>query len=133
MHKKWAELLTENGPLRVKRSVSALEKQFKKMRKGVSNFTSRYLAVKNMKTTGNLSEEDIISGAVARYCSLVIYEAIRKDWEQDERKSKATKWKAKLAHCKWVACWRVLRTSDKFSGAANTTDDLCVDLDDSSE
>jgi len=33
----------------------------------------------------------------------------------------------------WVACWRVLRTSDKLSGAANTAEDLSVDLDDSSD
>jgi len=111
--------------------VSALEKQFKKIRKSVSTFTSHYLAVKNMQTTGNLSEEDIISAAVARYCSLDIYEAIRKDREQDKRKGKASKRKAKLAHCKWAACWRVLRMSEKFSGAANTTDHLSVDLDDS--
>jgi len=133
VHKKWTDLMAEKGPLRVKRNVSALEKQFKKIRKGVSTFTSHYLAVKNMQTTGNLSEEDIISGAIARYCSLDIYEAIRKDREQDKRKGKAAKRKAKLAHCKWVACWRVLRTSDKFSGAANTTDDQSVDPDDSSD
>jgi len=72
VHKKWTGLMTEKGPLRVKRNVSALEKQFKKIRKGVSTFTSHYLAVKNMQTTGNLSEEDIISGAVARYCLLNI-------------------------------------------------------------
>jgi len=84
-----------------------------------------------MQTTGNLSEDDIISGAISRYCALAIYEAIRKDREQDKRKGKAAKWKAKLAHCKWVACWRVLRTSDKLSGAANTTDDQSVDPDDS--
>jgi len=29
-----------------------------------------------------------------------------------------------------MACWRVLRISDKFSGAANTTDDQSVDPDD---
>ena len=86
-----------------------------------------------MQITDNLSEEDIISGAVVRYCSLDIYEAIRKDREQDKRKGKAEKWKAKLAHCKWVACWRVLRRSDNFSRAANITDDLSVDVDDSSD
>jgi len=29
-----------------------------------------------------------------------------------------------------MVCWRVLRTSDKFSGAANTADDLSGDQDD---
>jgi len=133
VHEKWTDLMTKKGTLRVNRNVSALEKQFKKIRKGVSTFTSHYLAVKNMQTTGNLTEEDIISGAVARYCSLDIYESIRNDREKDKRKGKAAKRKAKLAHCKWVGCWRVLRTSDKFSGSANTADDASVDLDDSSD
>jgi len=133
VHKTWVDLMTEKGSLRVKRNVSALEKQFKQIRKGVSTCTSHYLAVKNMRTTGILSEEDTISGAVARYCSLVIYESIRKDREQDKRKGKAAKRKATLAHCKWVACWRVLRMSANFSGAANTTDDPSVNLDVSSD
>jgi len=125
--------MTGQGTLRVKRNLTALEKQFKKIREGVSTCTSHYLAVKSMQTTGSLVEEDIISGAVARNCSLDIYEAIRKDREQDKRKGKAAKRKAKLAHCKWVECWRVLRTSDKFSGAAKTADDLSEDHDNSSD
>ena len=71
--------------------------------------------------------------AIARYCSLDISEAICKEREQDKRKGKAAERKAKLAHCKWMACWRVLRTSDKFIGAANTTEDQSVDPDDSSD
>jgi len=97
IHKKWTQLMTEKGSLRVKRNVSALEKQFNKIRKGVSTFTSHYLAVKNMPTTGNLTEEDIISGAVARYCSLVIYEAIRKDRGQAEGQAGALQMGGMLA------------------------------------
>jgi len=100
VHKHWMEVMTEKGPLRAKRNVSALEKQFKNIRKGLSTFTSHYLAVKNIQTTGSLSEEDIISGAVAQYCSLDIYGAIRKDREQDKSKGKTEKRKAKLAQCK---------------------------------
>jgi len=133
VHEKWTELMTKKGPLHVKRNVSALEKQFKKIRKGVSSFSSHYLAVKNKQTTGNLTEEDIISGAFARYCLLDIYESIRSDQEKDKRNGKTAKRKAKLVHCKWVGCWRVLRTSDKFSGAANTADDASVHLDHASD
>jgi len=133
VHEKWTDLITKKGPLRVKRSLSALEKQFKKIRKGLSSFTSHYLAVKNMQTTGNLTEDDIISGAVARFRSLDIYESIRSEREKDKRTGKTAKRKAKLVHCKWVGCWRVLRTSDKFSGAANTAGDASVELDDSSD
>jgi len=68
-----------------------LEKQFKRIRKGVRTFTSHYLAVKNMQTTGNLTEDDIMSGADARNCSLEIYASIRNDREKDKRKGKAAK------------------------------------------
>ena len=66
VHEKLTDLMTKKGTLQVNRNVSALEKHFKKTRKGVSTFTAHYLAVKNMQTTGNLTEEDIISGATAR-------------------------------------------------------------------
>ena len=69
-----------------------------KIRKGVSSFLSHYLVAKNMRTNVNLMEEDIISGAVARYCSLDIYGPIRSDREKDKRKVKKAKRKAKLAH-----------------------------------
>jgi len=82
---KWTDLMTKKGNLRVNRNVSALEMQFKKIRKGVSIFISHYLAVKNTQTTGNLTKEDIINGAVARYGSLDIYESIRNDREKDKR------------------------------------------------
>jgi len=56
VHKRWTELMTEQGTLRLKRNVSTLEKQFNKMRKGVSTFTSHYLAVKNLQTNGNFAK-----------------------------------------------------------------------------
>jgi len=65
VHEIRTDLMTKKGPLRVKRNRGALEKQFKKIRKGVSSFTSHNLAIENIQTTGNLKEEDIISGAVA--------------------------------------------------------------------
>jgi len=36
--------------------------------------------------------------------------------------------KAKVAHCQWGECWRVLRQSDKFSGAANGGDALGMEI-----
>jgi len=51
VRKKWTDLMDWKDPLRVKHNVSAIAKQFKKIRKGVSTFTSHYLAVKNTKTT----------------------------------------------------------------------------------
>jgi len=105
--------------MRLERLQSALDKQLKRIREGVSAFTSHYLAVKAMPTTGNPSEEVMISGAVTRYCSLDVYDSIREDRNQDKANDKTRKRKAKVVHCKWVTCWRVLRQSDRFSGAAN--------------
>eukprot|EP00168_Porphyra_purpurea_P013392 TRINITY_DN3686_c0_g1_i2.p1 TRINITY_DN3686_c0_g1~~TRINITY_DN3686_c0_g1_i2.p1 ORF type:complete len:157 (-),score=36.65 TRINITY_DN3686_c0_g1_i2:105-575(-) len=124
--------MTKNGPLRVKRNASALEKQFKKICKGLITFTLYYLAVKNMPTTSNISEEDIIRGAIARCCFIDIYEPIRNDREKDKRKGKTNKRKSKLALCKWLACWRVLLTSDKLSGAASLAEAI-MDVEDLSD
>ena len=121
-HKLWAEKVLEKGPMRVNRRPSAQKKQFKGIRTGLNTFTSHYLAMKGMPTTGNLSEEDIISGAVVRYCSLDVYDAIHADRDQDKRNDKTRKRKDNVAQCKRVAWWRVLRQSDKFSGAANGGD-----------
>jgi len=64
----------------------------------VSTFTSHVLVVKNMQTSGNSAEVDIISGVVARYCSLDIDGAICKNQEHDERKCKDEKRQEKLAN-----------------------------------
>jgi len=104
--------------MRVERNESTLQKQFKRIRTGVSTFTSHYLAVKAKPTTGDLTEEEIISGAAARSCSLDVYDAIRSDREEDKRDDTTRKREAQLAPCKWVACWWVLRQSDIFSSAA---------------
>ena len=128
VHKLWAEKELKKGSTRVDHLPSALEKQFKRIRAGVSTFTSHYLAVKAMPTTGNLSEETIIGGAVARYFSLDVYDSIRAERDQCTRNDKTRKRKAKVAHCKWVACWRVWQQSDTFSGAANDGDASAVDI-----
>ena len=132
VHKVWDDQMRKKGPMRVEHNASALEKHFKRIRTGVGTFTSHYLSVKTMPTTGNLTGEDIISGAVARYCSLDVYDAIRTCREKDKRDEATRKRKAKLVHCNWVACWRVLRQSDKFSGAANL-EILVTDFDTTSE
>jgi len=95
-----------------------VQKQWDKIRRGVSEFGSHYLAVKRMSLTGNPSDEDLISAAVARFCGLNIYEEMRKDRASDKSKGKTTKRTEKQTTCPWVPCWRVLRHVDKFSGAA---------------
>ena len=103
---------------RTERGVGGVQKQWDKIRRGVSEFGSHYLAVKRLSLKGNPSDEDLISAAVARFCGLNIYEAMRKDRASDKAKGKTTKRKAKQTTCPWVPCWRVLRHVDKFSGAA---------------
>jgi len=100
VHKLWAEKVLQNGLMKVDRLPSALKKQFKRIQTGVNTFTSHYLAVKAMPTAGNMSEEDIISGAVARFCSLDVYDAIRADRDDDKRNDKIRKRKTTVAHCK---------------------------------
>jgi len=84
----------------------------------MSESGSHFLAVKRLSLTGNPSDEDLISAAVARFCGLIIYEAMRKDRASDKAKGKTTKQKAKQTTCPWVPCWRVLRHVDNFRGAA---------------
>jgi len=122
VHMVCGERMRKKGQMRVECFTSMLEKHFKPIWAGVSAFTSHYLAVKATATTGDTSEEDMISDAVARYCSLDVYDAIREDRNQAKVNDKTRKRKAQVAHHKWVACWRFLRQSDTFSGAANGGD-----------
>ena len=95
-----------------------MQKQWGKIRKGVNEFGSHYLAVKHMKLTGNPSQEDMMSEAMARFCGANVHEAMRKDRVEDMAQGRTTKCTAKQELCPWVPCWRVLRHVDKFSGAA---------------
>jgi len=96
---------------RTERGVGGVQKQWGKVRRGVSEFGSHYVAVKRLSLTGNPSDEDLISAAVARFCALNIYEAMRKDRASGKAKGKTTKRKAKQTTCLWVPCWRVLRVA----------------------
>jgi len=95
-----------------------VQKQWDKIRRGVSEFGSHYLAVKRLSLTGNPSDKDLIRAAVARFCGLCFYEAMRNDRVSDKAKVKTTKRKAKQTTSPWVPCWRILRHVDKLSGAA---------------
>jgi len=92
--------------------------QWDRIRRGVSALGSHCPAVKRLSLTGNPSDEDVISAAVARFCGLNIYEAMRMDRASDKAKRKTRKRNAKQTTCPWVPCWRVLCHVDKFSGAA---------------
>jgi len=78
----WAKMVTEWKRLlagrpgarrRTERGVGGVQKQWDKIRRGVSEFCFHYLAIKRLSLTGNPSEEDLTSAAVARSCGLNIY------------------------------------------------------------
>jgi len=123
----WAEVVWEWKRLlagrpgarrRTESGVGGVQRQWDKIRRGVSEFCSHYLAVKRLSLTDNPSDKDLISAAVARFCGLNTYESMRKDRTSDKAKGKTTKRKVKQTTCPWVSCWRVLCHVDKFSGAA---------------
>jgi len=103
---------------RTGRGFGGVKQQWDKIQKGVSAFGSHYLSVKRMSLTGNPSDEDLISAAVARFCGINIYDAMRKGRESHKAKGKTTKRKAKKTTCPWVPCWRVWRQVNKLRGAA---------------
>ena len=80
---------------RTERGVGGVQKQWDKIRKGVNEFGSHYMAVKRMELTGNPSDEDMISAAMARFCGTSVCKAMRKDRAADEAKGKTTKRKFK--------------------------------------
>ena len=56
------------------------------IRRDVSEFGSHYPAFKRLSLTGNTSDLDLTSAAVARFCGLSIHEAMRKERASDKAK-----------------------------------------------
>jgi len=81
----WKGLLAGRPGVRrhTERGVGGVQKQCDKNRNDVNAFGSHYMAVKRMELTGNPSDEDMISAAMARFCGAHVYEAIRKDHTSD--------------------------------------------------
>jgi len=84
---------------RTERGVGGVQKQWDRIRKGVNEFGSHYLPVKRMELTGNPSEGERISAAMARFCGANVYEAMRKDRAADMAMGNTTERKAKQVHC----------------------------------
>jgi len=61
-----------------------------------------------MELTGNPSEKDMSSAAMARSCGANVYEAMCKDRAAEMAKGKTTERKAMQVHCPRVSCWLVL-------------------------
>lgn len=74
--------------------------------------------MQRLQLTGNPSKEAVIQSALAHSKGVDIYEAIRKHQARMEG-TKAETGKRKYNPLeKYVPCWKMLRNSDKWSGAA---------------
>lgn len=100
----------------VDRSVGSVDKTWQQIKKGASAFASQFLAVQRMKLTGNPTDEELIAAALARHEGTDVYEAIRAHRAVATRAPVGKRKKNALR--KWVPCWKVLRSNDKWSGAA---------------
>ncbi|KAK1864979.1 hypothetical protein I4F81_007515 [Pyropia yezoensis] len=95
-----------------KRSTSAITKAFRdNISKQAQRFASSWSYIKHAQLTGNPGEEDLIRGAVAHYNG-------KRDWYAAVRGAVDVNNKPVEGKCRILPCWRVLRTVDKYSGAA---------------
>lgn len=98
------------------RSVGSVDQKWHQIKKGASAFASQFLAVQRMKLTGNPTKEELIATALARHESTDVYEAIRAHRAVATGAPVGKRMKNALR--KWVPCWKMLRSNDKWSGAA---------------
>ena len=88
--------------------------------KNVQLVASVYVRVCRRNVTGNMTEEDLIRATTAELDSGDAYEALQADPDHDldepdpQARARARGFRA----TDWIPSWRLLRTSDKFSGAA---------------
>jgi len=88
--------------------------------KNVQLVASAYTRVCRRNLTGNMTEEDLIRAATAEMEAGDAYEAMQADpdHDPDEPESQARAKARGFRASDWIPSWRILRTSDKFSGAA---------------
>ena len=88
--------------------------------KNVQLVASAYARVCRRNVTGNMTEEDLVRAATAEMDAGDAYEALQADPDHDpdepERQARARARGFRASD--WIPSWRILRTSDKFSGAA---------------
>lgn len=120
IHEGYVALIGESHlpPDQVTRSARALESRWPAIAQGVHRFKDAYRRVTKANLTGNLDENDLISAATAMVCGMDVYEGVRADRVKDVKDGRGRKRKPKEGRCDFVACWKVLRSLDKFSGAA---------------
>ena len=88
--------------------------------KNVQLVSSVYTRVCRRNLTGNMTEEDLIRATAAELDDGDAYEALQADPDHDpddpepQARARARGFRAS----DWIPSWRILRTSDKFSGAA---------------
>lgn len=101
-----------------RRTAQGVENRLRLMQKSVQEFKNILRRVENKNLTGNLTEEDMISAAVAEWSAMALYDAINGDRADDVQRGATKQRRPKQVHFPFLECWRVLRDIDKFSGAA---------------
>ena len=88
--------------------------------KNVQLVASVYTRVCRRNLTGNMTEEDLVRATAAELDAGDAYESLQADLDHDpddpepQVRARARGFRAS----DWIPSWRILRTSDKFSGAA---------------
>lgn len=84
----------------------------------VQTFMNIFRRAEKKNLTGNLTDEDMISAAVAEWCAVRVYDSINGDRAEYVRRGKGKNRKPKQVIFSFLECWRVLRNVDKFIDAA---------------
>lgn len=85
---------------------------------GVHKFQECFAKVQRRKITGHPTFADKVSSAVAIYCSRNVHAALRQDRADDIEDGRTRKRFEKVVHAPFVEVWKILRLTDRFSGAA---------------
>ncbi|KAK1866614.1 hypothetical protein I4F81_009130 [Pyropia yezoensis] len=101
-----------------KRTITALQRRFSLISVGVHKLQSCFAEVRKRKVTGHSTFNDKVSAAVSIYCGKEVHAAILQDRETDIADYRTRKRPAKAVTCPLLEVWKILRKTDKLSGAA---------------
>lgn len=100
------------------RTLSSLQHHWTLASQGIHDFANAYRRVKDAQPTGNVSEEELISRAIASTVSKELYKSMREDRAKDEKECPTRERAEKTMIFEFVGCLRILRHQDQFSGVA---------------
>lgn len=101
-------------------TVGSITTTWNKVKKGTSAFAWSLFAVQRLQLTGNPFEEVVILGSLADSKGVDICEAVRLHQARMDGTVAETGKRTYYPMAKYVPCWKVLRNSDNWSGAAGS-------------